>query len=366
MKNFIFFFFLILCAAGCDSNQNATDVPVTGASSSIQIVWTDPLPGAVGPNIMSPNNVVKIRFNSLMNSRSVIRAVSISPTNESVYIDTNTASPVEGTTFDFPLTPTPVWLAFTRDASLDSRFPAGYRIDYPSFKVAQTYTIFIASSAQDIYGDSLASQNSFSFTPEPYFRVTDTYPVNNDTAISPIYPYVSIRFNAVIDTSSAQSSFLTFSPQVGGTTYVYYGSWGLSWSLPAGAMFASETRYTATVGTSIRDVDGHVPPSPYSFSFTTAPYMVTAAYPTGNAAGVNSVLYIYCNFLIDSTSAASAFSISPAVNGSLQYNGTEFTFTPSAALLANTTYKATISASLRATNGTTIKTPYSFSFTTGN
>jgi hypothetical protein len=94
--------------------------------------------------------------------------------------------------------------------------------------------------------------------------------------------------------------------------------------------------------------------------------MVTAAYPTGNAAGVNSVLYIYCNFLIDSTSAASAFSISPAVNGSLQYNGTEFTFTPSATLLANTTYKATISASLRATNGTTIKTPYSFSFTTGN
>jgi hypothetical protein len=252
-----------------------------------------------------------------------------------------------------------------RDAVLDSRFPAGYQIFYPYFKVAQKYTISIAPSASDIYGDSLGGMVSFSFTPEPFFRVTGTYPLNNDTAISPIYPYITIRFNAVIDTSTARSSF-TLSPQVGGNAYIYYGSWGLSWSLPSDNMLASETIYTATIATTIEDVDGHVPPSPYSFSFTTAPYVVTSAFPTGSGVSLNSSVRVYCNFFIDSASITPAFSISPAVNGNLLYYGSSFEFTPQSALAPNTTYTVTVSTALHAKNGTAVKNSYTFSFTTGS
>ena len=360
------FCFLIVLLAGCDSNPG---VDTTGAAntstSSLVVVWTDPYPGAVGPNIMAPNNIVRIRFSDLMDTRSVIHSVTLSPSNQSVYIDTTTAYPIEGTTFAFPLTPTPVWLVYLSDPIINSRFPASYQIYNSDFKVGQVYTITIDSTAHDIYGDPFAGPASFSFTPEPYFRVTDTYPINNDTAVSPIYPYITVRFNAVIDTSTAHSSF-NISPAVGGSASFYYGSWGLSWSLPSGGMLASATIYTVTIATSIKDVNGNASPSPYSFSFTSAAYAVTGSYPSGNGVGTNSSVDIYCNFLIDPASMTPAFSISPSVGGTLQNNGSTFTFTPQSSLASNTMYTVTVSTALHGINGTGIAHPYTFSFTTGS
>ncbi|MGA9406155.1 MAG: Ig-like domain-containing protein, partial [Bacteroidota bacterium] len=152
---------------------------------------------------------------------------------------------------------------------INSRFPVGYQVYESYYKVGQAYTISIDSLVHDVYGDYLGQTLTFTFTPEPYFRVTDTYPFNNDTAISRLNPYITIRFNSMIDTTSAQSSF-SISPSVGGNANIYYGSWGLSWSLPSGSMLASETKYTVTMSTSIKDVNGNVLSSPYSFSFTTA------------------------------------------------------------------------------------------------
>jgi len=366
MRAYGFLFLLIVFLEGCGSNAGVDTTNVNSTSYAPTVVWTDPVPGAVGPNIMSPNNTVRIRFSTLMDTRSVIHAVTLSPSNESVYIDTNTATPVEGTTFAFPLTPTPVWLIGFADPTINSRFPPYYQIYYSSFIVGQAYTITIDSSAHDIYGDSFAGPASFVFTPEPYFRVTDTYPLNNDTSISPVYPYITVRFNAIIDTSSARSS-LTLSPPVGGSAAIYYyGSWGLSWSLPSGAMLASETMYTVTIGTTIKDINRHVLPSPYSFSFSTAPYIVSASYPSGSGVSISSNLSMYCNFLIDPASLASAFSISPSVNGSLQANSSTITFTPQSSLAPNTTYTVTVSTALRGANGTAVKYPYTYSFTTGS
>ncbi|MGA7160227.1 MAG: Ig-like domain-containing protein [Bacteroidota bacterium] len=366
MRKYWFCFLSLAVYAGCDTSSSVdNNNNVATPTYAPTVVWTDPLPGAVGPYIMSSDNTVRIRFSDLMNTRSVIHGVSISPSNETVFIDTNKAIPVEGTTFAFPLTPTPVWIVALADPLINARFPVGYQIYNSYYKVGQTYTITIDSLAEDIYGDYLGQTVAFSFTPEPYFRVTDTDPLNYDTAVSPIYPYITIRFNALIDTSTARSSF-TLSPSVSGNASFYYGSWGLSWTLPSNAMLSSATAYTVTIGTSIKDVDGHVPPSPYSFSFTTAPYMVTSAYPNESGVSTNSDIYVYCNCLIDSTSAAPAFSINPAVNGSLQVNGSSLTFIPQSVLSSNTQFTVTVSAALRAKNGTGIKSPYTFSFTTGS
>ena len=352
--------------SGCNSNPTSTDNTINATVTvAPYIIWTDPMPDAVGPNIMSPNNVVKIRFSHLMDTRSVIHATSILPTDQTVFIDTNRAGPVEGTTFDFPLTPISTWGIFVRDANLDSRFPPLYSIYYPSFKVAQKYTISVDTSAQDIYGNYLAATTSFSFTPEPYFRVTDTYPIKNDTAISPLYASITVRFNANIDTSTVRPSF-TISPQPLSNVYVYSGSWGFYWSLASDNMLAAETKYTAMVAASAKDVDGHAMPSSYSFSFTTAPYMVSSAYPTGNGVSLSAGINVNCNFLVDSTTMASSFSISPAVSGKFQYSTSWFAYLPSSPLTPNTTYAVAVSRNLRAKNGTSIKNGYSFSFTTGN
>src|SRR5208283_4703428 len=174
MRTYAFSLLIVVCLAGCDSSQGIpTASTTTGTGVSPTVVWTDPYPGAVGPNIMEPDNVVRIRFSTLMDTRSVIHGVTISPVNQGVFIDTTTAYPIEGTTFAFPLTPTPFWLTYVLDPVINLRFPAGYQVYNSYFKIGQAYTITIDSSAEDIYGDLYGTSASFSFTPEPYFRVTD-------------------------------------------------------------------------------------------------------------------------------------------------------------------------------------------------
>ena len=368
MKKYAAVSIFIILLTGCNSDSdNVVDNGggINDISLTPAVIWTDPLPGSVGPNIMSPGNVVKIRFNKLMNTRSVIRAVSISPSNETVFIDTTRSTPVEGTTFDFPLTPTPIWLVLVKDVNLDSRFPPSYQVYYPYFKVAQQYTISVDPSALDIYGNTLASKYTFVFTPEPYLRVTDNYPLKSDTGISPAYSSISVRFNAMIDTGTVRAAF-QISPSVAGEVYLYSNTWGISWSQASNSMFASETQYTATVVTTLKDVDGHLLNSPYSFSFTTAPYRVTYGYPTGTSVSLTSSIGINCNFLIDSTTMAKSFTINPTINGKFQYNTASFSFVPASNLSPNTTYTVTVSTGLHGKNGTPMKSAYSYSFTTGN
>jgi hypothetical protein len=358
---------LTLFAWNCRDNSNnitssVVDTSIDDPYSTPHVIWTDPLAGAVGPNIMSPGNVVKIRFDKLMDSKSVVRAVTLSPSSEWVYIDTTRSGPVEGTTFDFPLTPEPNYLPIVMDAKLDARFPPWYVIQYPYFKVGQTYTISVAASASDIFGNTLEVPDSFSFMPEPYFRVTDTTPLDNDTAVAPLAT-IAVRFNALIDTSSVHTAF-SISPTVSAASSSYYGSWGFYWS--PSPMFAPETQYTVTIGTQAKDVDGHQLPSPFVFSFTTAPYSVTGSTPIGSGIPRNATIGIYCNFFVDSANAVTAFHSVPLIAGAFQISGTSFYVTPSSPLSPQTTYTVTISNSLKGTNGFAMKSPYSFSFTTGN
>ncbi len=369
MKKFVLLLVLFLAGFAWDCRDNSNNITSSVVDTSIDdpystphIIWTDPLAGAVGPNIMSPGNVVKIRFDKLMDSKSVVRAVTLSPSSEWVYIDTTRSGPVEGTTFDFPLTPEPNYLPIVMDAKLDARFPPWYVIQYPYFKVGRTYMISVAASASDIFGNTLEVPDSFSFTPEPYFRVTDMTPLDNDTAISPLAS-IAVRFNALIDTASVRNA-LSLLPTVNGTSSSYYSSWGFYW-MPS-PMFAPETQYTVTIGTQAKDVDGHQLHAPFSFSFTTSPYAVTGSNPNGSGVSRNATIGIYCNFIVDSASAVTAFHSVPPIAGTLQVSGTAFYVSPSSSLSSQTTYTITISNSLKGTNGFAVKSPYSFSFTTGN
>jgi hypothetical protein len=86
----------------------------------------------------------------------------------------------------------------------------------------------------------------------------------------------------------------------------------------------------------------------------------------GNGVNLSASINVNCNFLVDSATMASSFSISPAVTGKFQYSTSSFAYLPSSPLTPNTTYAVAVSRNLRAKNGTPIKNAYSFSFTTGN
>ena len=243
--------FLLFFFAGCDqlkgpagptgpAGSSGTDA-LTDASVALKVIWTFPANGQIGP-ITNLGNAISIRFNKILDMSTVHQSLQISPSNTGyARIDTNDISVFSGDVIY-------VYLQF--DSSC-------------VWNIGQTYTITVLSTLKDINGNTLSTPYSFSFTPEPYFRVKSTYPTNGQANVSRIC-YVELNFNNSFNLSSLQSSF-SISPVISGTwyassSYAYFNS--LSTLNP-------NTVYTLTLSTDIKDSQGRSLSSPYTFSFTT-------------------------------------------------------------------------------------------------
>src|SRR5262245_2179065 len=109
-----------------------------------------------------------------------------------------------------------------------------------------------------------------------------------------------------------------------------------------------------TLATALRATDGTPFSAPLPASFRTEQFRVVA---TGPADGDDQVprrqnIYVLCSANIDPTSIAGAFSISPAVTGTVQPEGfREFLFIPNTDFAARTAYTIQISSQLRSQSG---------------
>jgi len=125
-----------------------------------------------------------------------------------------------------------------------------------------------------------------------------------------------------------------------------------------------------------RFAQGYSVAANYTWSFTTAAapaLTVTAVAPTNGLTGVAITTAVSATFnqaMNSGTITASTFTLTGPGNSSVQGNvgysaGTSVaTFTPAANLAYNTTYVATLSASVTSSTGVTLSTPYTWSFTT--
>ena len=124
-----------------------------------------------------------------------------------------------------------------------------------------------------------------------------------------------------------------------------------------------------TISTRLRSLDGDTLKTPYTFSFTTAPFMVTGTSPGNGDVSVSrsQSIALYFSDYIDTAAARSSFSISPAVDGTLTLytNSNYFYFYPSTGFAANTEYTVTISDQMRSSGGYRLQAPYVLKFTTG-
>jgi hypothetical protein len=73
----------------------------------------------------------------------------------------------------------------------------------------------------------------------------------------------------------------------------------------------------------------------------------------------------YFNTLID-TGAVRASLLHPGLNGTLDLYRQNFDFHPQTPLAPNTTYTLTMQTTMRTIGGQFLKSPYIYSFTTGN
>ncbi len=327
-----------------------------------RVIYTYPPANSVGPysdfyiplgwiyyrDIWPPYPVAisqfQIRFNKYMDVTSVRRAVSLISPPGNVLIDTNYVISVGGDVF----------LINPIDTN-------GNRTE--RWTIGQTYTFAVSSTAVDINGNTLAPPFSMSFLPEPHFRVKQMIPANGATDIPVSYPTLELVFNSPVDTSIASS--IHWNPPVGNLTpYVVSDSTVLYFS--TGQPLSGNTMYTLTMGTDAHDKAGNHLPQPFSSSFTTTGLRISSTSPTDGATDISPTyaIYVFLTLPVDTSTVRSAFSISPAVPGTLGFGTNYFLFVPSEEYRLDVRYNVRIDATLRSADGNHLVAPYSFAFRT--
>jgi hypothetical protein len=291
----------------------------------------DPPNGATDVSIYSSPSLL---FNSAVDS-STSSAIQITP-------------PVSGH-----------WTWYNNDSTA-----VGFSAD-STFNLNTSYTISVNTSAQDKQGHHLPQVYHSTFTTSS-FHVTSTNPQNRATDIW-VMPILTVYFTTSIDTGSVRQAFSTIPPTTG-SFYFFPGSTYFQFTPSQQLLF--DTTYQVTLSTAMKSQYGDSLSQPYRFSFTTVPFKVTFTTPYNGATDISRSIYdIYVDFgvPIDTGTVRSSFS-HPGMNGSFSIieGNNYFDFFPETPLAAYTKYTMTIQTSMRSKSGAYLKTPYTFSFTTGN
>jgi len=131
-----------------------------------------------------------------------------------------------------------------------------------------TYTATLTTAITDVAGNSLAAEQSWSFSTGGDVTaptVTSTSPTNGATGVA-VDTVVTATFSEAMDSSTITTSSFTLDG-VSGT--VSYNSGTYTATFDPSADLAYDTTYTATLSTAITDVAGNPLASPYTWSFTT-------------------------------------------------------------------------------------------------
>lgn len=235
------------------------------------------------------------------------------------------------------------------------------------------YNATITTGAKNIAGTPLANNYVWSFTTGSTIAptVTQADPANNSTGVS-LNKKESATFSMAMDPTTINSNTLilkqgnnpvTGSVSYSGNTAVFSPSLNL---LP-------NTIYTVTVTTGAKNLAGVPLANNYVWSFTTGSPSgpsVTSTDPANKETGValNKVISASFNTAMDPLTITSAtFTVkqgTTSVSGSVSYSGTKASFTPSANLLSDNTYTATITTGAKDMSGNPLANDYIWTFST--
>jgi hypothetical protein len=343
--------------AGTDTYGELTDPAVP-----LKVVYTMPQDKAIGPfPILTRSSSVSrpyftVQFNKLMDkstfaSNSVKCQGSSQPVSVSLYpsYSSSAVSDLPGNIIAFYL-----YYSNPYSGSSGSVY----------YEAGKTYTVSIDTTVADLYGNRLSKNYSFSFVPEPNFRVLSTSPANNDTMISSYNGQsVVLYFNSTV--SPAIFPLLTISPSLAGQwTVSSYDSTMVIFQPKS--MLPYNTSYTVHLDGSAKDTRGNQLEGGYSLHFTTVPFIVSSFSPSNGSTNVscNSYVYVYFTGQLDNSTTGGSFSISPAAAGTVSSSGSELIFFPSMSFKSGTTYTVSLTTGLKAIDGTSLSAPFRSTFTT--
>ena len=159
---------------------------------------------------------------------------------------------------------------------------------------------------------------------------------------------VSITFKNPMDQAQDLAHFVQITPALA-------GSW--QWKSATEGVYtltnplATNTAYAVTVSKGLKDVTQGFLTDDTSQSFhTIAPVAVAGISPNGGGVSVGAAIHVTFDQVVDHASAEKAFSVSPALQGSISWSGSTLTYTPSS-LSYNTSYSVTVASGVTGTNG---------------
>jgi len=246
------------------------------------------------------------------------------------------------------------------------------------------FTATITTGAQDLAGQSLASNYVWSFrtVPAPTLpTVISTVPINGAAGV-PTNQALTATFSEAMDPATINSTTFTLmvtggASVTGVVTYVPAGSVA---TFRPDANLAPSTEYTATITTGATDLDGNALASNYVWTFNTAaapiavPPTVISTIPADLATNVpfNQIVSATFSTAMDpATISSMTFTMTgpgaTPVTGLVAYSAISntLTFTPTADLAASTTFTATITTGTQNLAGTALANNYVWTFTTG-
>ncbi len=244
-----------------------------------------------------------------------------------------------------------------------------YRVAQKDCFIDTTYTVSLSTLAKDTAGNYLRFPLEFTFSTvqsSSTINGIQTYPYHGDIYVDLITNSgIKVTFPRNMDQSTTEKA-ITITPD---TDPIFIWPKRNELTIYTGGAFRADTTYEVTIDSSAKDMDGVKMGDAFSFSFSTTSVGLSYTYPNNGELFVSraSDIRLTFNTYMVKSSVQSAFSISPAVSGSLDWyydSKTVMLFSPYGDLQSNTKYTVTIGTEAKDIFGTYMNEPYVFSFIT--
>jgi hypothetical protein len=237
-----------------------------------------------------------------------------------------------------------------------------------------TYTAIIKTSVKDLTGNALQSNYVWTFstgaTIKPTVITTNPEPNASNVAINKT---VQADFN--MSMNHATLNVNTFTLKLGSTVVPgTVSDNGTTVFFDPTANLESNTEYTATISTGVKNIQGTAIAADYVWKFTTGSAIapkVASTDPTNNASNVVLNKDILVNFSMPMDAATiingGNFTLKTGtqnITGVVTYSGNTASFNPDSNLIIGATYTATIKTGAKNQAGTSLEQDYVWTFNT--
>lgn len=242
-----------------------------------------------------------------------------------------------------------------------------YQVAQKDSYVDSSYMVRLSTEAMDTSGNHLRFPLEFAFNTIQSSSTQNaiiTTPSDGDVEVDLLMTQgIQLTFPRNMDPVTTEQA-ITCSPA---SDIIYIWPSYNQLTIYTGGVLHANTKYDISIDSTAEDMDGTKLGVTYQFSFETTSVKINNTSPQNGEVFVSesSNIYLYFNTFMQKSSVINAFSISPAVSGTLDWHNASKTmmhFTPNQDLKNNTKYTVTVGSSAKDLYGTGLTKPYTFSF----